>query len=216
MDIQEIDHAMINWVSLTQLFNSIEGPRSVLAIHKFYKILIGQLNEFYIFIYKLDKDLVHFGYHQGDLIPEETQLKAIDFDPKSDEGKDLIRKLYEASQMRLRNLESLKEELIRRGLQDKIVVHISSVFGIYTIDKKQSYPIKGKRYKLIMVLREGLLTGKQLSERQGQSIGLIGREIREINEQCKTKLGLELKLIEGTHGKGYILNTVSYSLRFEG
>lgn len=98
----------------------------------------------------------------------------------------------------------------------KIEIFISEDEGVYRdkVSKKPNYPVKKKRAKLIWSLRADKLSGSQLASILGETVSLVSREVDEINEKCREKLGLTEDFIVRVDTGGYKLNRDKFVVEF--
>lgn len=109
---------------------------------------------------------------------------------------------------------SNEKYLISPEVGQKFKLSFSGEKGIYD-GSKFSYPIKGKRAKLIMLLKDGKKDGALLVKTLGaKNISFISKEIAEINKNFKSKFKQSKDLIIHIETGGYRLNADNYSIEF--
>ena len=104
-----------------------------------------------------------------------------------------------------------------QNTDDKTSVYVSEDDGIFLNPdtKKPSYPISGKRAKLVWLLKDGRkMTGNQLSEILGQTLQVVSKGVDEINNQFKSNLGVSNDLVIRLKTGGYKLNQEHFTIQF--
>ncbi len=115
----------------------------------------------------------------------------------------------------------LKEVVKQSNLPDKkskgkIKLFFSADDGLYREknNKKISYPIRGKRAKLVKFLKNGKIKGSELVLQLDQPLYLVSKEIEEINTNFKAKLELADGLIIRLETGGYKLDNTKFLIQF--
>ena len=89
--------------------------------------------------------------------------------------------------------------------------------GIYVRGNESNRcEIGGKRFELVVSLKDGPLSGEVLASNQKQSPSLLAREIKKINERFTKDLSLNDGLVSRLRVVGYGLNREKYKIDFLG
>ncbi len=109
------------------------------------------------------------------------------------------------------------QETQPRTESPKKAVFISTDYGIY-LNKatiKPNYAIKGKRAKLLWLLKDGRkLTGKFMAETLGQTLPLVSKELEAVNTNFKEILKLQDDLVIRVDTGGHRLNKELFEVKF--
>lgn len=101
---------------------------------------------------------------------------------------------------------------------DKCKLKISKDEGIVRVDNHSSYPIKGKRLKIIETLKdEKSRSGEEIIRMYNPEKGnlnLLSGEITNINETLRRKIGVKVDIILSLETVGYKLNSNDFSFEF--
>jgi hypothetical protein len=117
------------------------------------------------------------------------------------------------------SIDGLQAELNKQETLDakKVKLYFSNDKGIFgTFNEKEIiYPIKGKRQKMIKLLKDGKKDLKILCKIQDQKDTLLMKEIIKINKNFRDKFKVKNDLIKNIPTGGYKLNDENYDIEFE-
>lgn len=117
---------------------------------------------------------------------------------------------FESKYRELKNFYSINDSKL------KTLLTISEKCGIYKNKNKDLvYYVKRKRCKVILRLKKGKISGKNLSKLfYNSKIPRLSGEIKKINNIFLKKLNLHEDLIINLNSTGYQLNRESYEIEF--
>ncbi|MFH1392246.1 MAG: hypothetical protein ABIG90_00995 [bacterium] len=139
----------------------------------------------------------------------------------SQQAQNLLQNLKNEIDRRLEGLRKVKNQTNENipfptETKDK-EIFIDKENGIYTNNKlkQPNYPIRGKRSRLLWLLKDNKKLGRSLIKTLCYpSLSQLNKEIKEINNNFKSTLNLKDNLIVRVPTGGYKLNRNKYNIKF--